>query len=78
MNMALDREYITKEQFPFGSDKKRNRKKYVITSARSRKHVLSKENMKKLIELDLDPISLECFSRDWFVLSYFIYLGIEI
>ena len=70
MNMALDREYITKEQFPFGSDKKRNRKKYVITSARSRKHVLSKENMKKLIELDLDPISLECFSRDWFVLSY--------
>ena len=26
--------------------------------------------MKKLIELDLDPISLECFSRDWFVLSY--------
>lgn len=70
MNMALEREFISKEQFPFGTDKKRNKKKYVITSARSRKQVLSKENMKKLITLDLDPISLECFSRDWFVLSY--------
>ena len=70
MNIALERGYITKEQFPFGTDKKRNKKKYVITSAQSRKHVLSKEQMKKLIDIDLDPKSLECFSRDWFALSY--------
>jgi site-specific recombinase XerD len=70
MNIALERGYITKEQFPFGTDKKRNKKKYVITTAQSRKHVLSKEQMKKLIDIDLDPKSLECFSRDWFALSY--------
>jgi integrase/recombinase XerD len=70
MNMALEKGFISKDQYPFTSEKKQNKKKVRISSARTRKKVLSKANMKTLMDLELNPISLECFSRDWFTLSY--------
>ncbi len=64
MNMALEKGFIEQRQLSFG------RKKFVVSAARSMKQVLTKEDMKNLLELELDPISLECFSRDWLLLSY--------
>lgn len=64
MNMALEKGFIDEKQWPFG------RKKFVVSASRSMKQVLTKEDMKNLLFLELDPITLECFSRDWFLLSY--------
>ncbi len=64
MNIALEKGFLEPKQLPFG------RKKFVVSAAKSMKKVLTKENMRTLLDLNLDPISLECFSRDWFLLSY--------
>jgi len=64
MNMALAKGYIDPKQFPFG------KKGYSVGAARKIKQVLSKADMRTLLELELLPISLTCFARDWFLLSY--------
>ncbi|HRJ36949.1 MAG TPA: tyrosine-type recombinase/integrase, partial [Flavobacteriales bacterium] len=67
INEAMALGKITPQDYPFG------RRKYVPPVAKSTKDVLAKNELKAMIELKLEPLSLECFSRDWFLMSYLCY-----
>jgi integrase len=64
MNDAIADNKLTLAQYPFG------RRKYVPPVAKSTKDVLSKDELRRMMELELEHPSLECFSRDWFLLCY--------
>lgn len=67
INEAILNEKFDPKNFPFG------KRKYMIPSSKGTKEVLSKGEITALAQLDLDSTSLECYSRDWLVLSYLCY-----
>jgi site-specific recombinase XerD len=66
VNIALENELITKSRYPFG------KKRILVTNSdRSDRGRLSPEVIHKLLKAEFEPYSLECFARDWFLLSFF-------
>jgi hypothetical protein len=62
MNDAISNNKLSLSQYPFG------RRKYVPPVAKSTKDVLTRDELRRMLELKLEHPSLECFSRDWFML----------
>ena len=65
INEAINKKYLTKDDYPFGL------KKYVIPISRNVKKAMTGEEFKKIVQYEpAEPISFEARAKDFWMLSY--------
>ena len=66
LNEAIEKKYLRKEDYPFGS------RKYVIPVSRNIKKAITKEEMKKIVQfVPGEKLGFEARAKDFWLLSYF-------
>lgn len=66
LNEAIEKKYLNKDDYPFGS------KRYVVPASRNIKKAISKEEMKKIVLfVPDDTMGFEARAKDFWLLSYF-------
>jgi site-specific recombinase XerD len=63
-NYAISQGYITRELYPFGTNK------YIPSAKRNSKNFLTSDEIKSLLVAEIDELSPQKKARDFFILSY--------